>query len=240
MVRVSGFITALCATLAMATVEPQPGPKPKNIGIALFRAWQPMDVFGPIEALWGLGLSQPINIYLIDEDGDTAMIKPFTPFATQSNTSATVLVDYTFANAPQLDVLIVPGGVGTRNEANMAPVIAYVKAVYPSLQYIISVCTGASVLARAGILDGKRATTNKRSWAFVTQFGERVRWQPKARYVRDRNVWTTSGISAGVDGVLGWIEYVWGTNVSTDVTNVMEWNKVGANDDKFGKLYGLW
>ncbi|KAF3935468.1 hypothetical protein ABW20_dc0109799 [Dactylellina cionopaga] len=238
--KLTAVVTLLSAALAVATNDPQPGPKPKNIGIALFRGWQPMDVFGPIEAIWGLGLSQPINLYLLDEDGDTAMIKPLTPFATNSNTSATVLVDYTFANAPALDVLIVPGGVGTRNQPNVQAVIDYVKEVYPSLQYLISVCTGASILARAGILDGKRATTNKRSWAFVTQFGERVRWQPKARYVRDGNVWTTSGISAGVDGVLGWIEYVWGSNISTDVTNVMEWNKVGANDDKFGKLYGLW
>ncbi|KAK6333967.1 hypothetical protein TWF696_002478 [Orbilia brochopaga] len=238
--KVAAIAAVLSAALAAATNGPIDGPKPRDIGIALFRGWQPMDVFGPIEALWGLGLSQPINIYLIDEDGGTSEIKPLTPFATNSNTSATVLVDYTFASAPPLDVLIVPGGAGTRNQANVQPVIDYVAAVYPSLQYLISVCTGASILARAGVLDGKRATTNKRSWAFVTQFGQRVRWQPKARYVRDRNIWTTSGISAGVDGVLGWIEYVWGSNVSTEVTNVMEWNKVGANDDKFGKLYGLW
>ncbi|KAF3089196.1 hypothetical protein TWF569_007273 [Orbilia oligospora] len=240
-IKIASVITTFCAGLSAATnVQPQPGPKPQNIGIALFKGWQPLDVFGPIEAFWGLGTSQPINIYLLSEDGVSSEIKPYTPFATNSNTSATVLTGYSYANPPPLDVLLVPGGVGTRNDAGVAPVITFVKEVYPSLQYIISVCTGASILARAGLLDGKRATTNKRAWAFVTQFGQRVRWNPKARYIRDRNVWTTSGVSAGVDGVLGWIEYVWGSAVATGVENGMEWNRVGANDDKFGKLYGLW
>ncbi|KAK6540619.1 hypothetical protein TWF694_008014 [Orbilia ellipsospora] len=233
------IILGFCTAFAVANVDPQPGPKPKNIGIALFRAWQPMDVFGVFEALWELGLLTPINVYLIDADGSAAMVKPFNPFATGSNTTATVLADYSFDNAPPLDVWIVGGGIGTRDNATMAPVIEFTKKVYPSLQYMISVCTGASVLARAGILDGKRATTNKNAWAFVTQFGQRIRWQPHMRYVRDGNVWTTSGVSAGVDGILGWIEYVWGTNVSTTVTNAMEWYHSGANDDIFGTLHGL-
>ncbi|KAF3941619.1 hypothetical protein ABW19_dt0209361 [Dactylella cylindrospora] len=226
--------------IAVATNGPIDGPKPKNIGIALFRAWQPMDVFGPIEALWGLGTMIPVNLYLIDEDGGNSTTKGVMPMASGANVSATVLVDATFSSPPPLDVLIVPGGAGTRAPSpGLDPVINFVKDTYPSLQYIISVCTGASILARAGILDGKRATTNKRAWAFVTQFGQRVRWQPKARYVRDKNVWTTSGISAGVDGVLGWIETIWGSEIATNVTNIMEWNRVGANDDEFCELYDL-
>ncbi|EPS39808.1 hypothetical protein H072_6356 [Dactylellina haptotyla CBS 200.50] len=231
---------AFCAVLAAATNSTgQPGPKPRNIGIVVWKFWEPMDVYGPIEVVTTIGFTQPINLYLLSADGQPQSTQPYFLFPEKANISTVILTDATFANPPPLDVVIIGGGGGTRNETTMAPVIEFAKNIYPSLQYIISVCTGATVLARAGLLDGKRATTNKKAWAWATTFGNRVRWQPHSRYVRDQNVWTTSGVSAGVDGMLGWVEYVWGSTLASQIEANMEWTRLGANGDKWGDYYGL-
>jgi transcriptional regulator GlxA family with amidase domain len=115
-----------------------------------------------------------------------------------------IVPTHTFASPPeQLDVLLVPGGFGTRKE--LREEIEYIKTTYPRLKYIVSVCTGSVLLARAGILDGKRATTNKRSWVWATSQGPNVNWVPVARWVTDGNIWTASGVSAGIDATAAFI-----------------------------------
>lgn len=75
----------------------------------------------------------------------------------------------TFANAPMdLEVLLIPGGLGTRNEEAMKPIVNFLRDTYPKLKYLLTVCTGSAVLAKTGILDGKKATSNKKSWAWVS------------------------------------------------------------------------
>ncbi|PKS09699.1 hypothetical protein jhhlp_004320 [Lomentospora prolificans] len=78
----------------------------------------------------------------------------------------------------------------------LQPSIDFIKTIYPNLQYLITVCTGASLAARAGVLDRRRATTNKRAWTFVTAFGPDVEWVSPARFVVDGNIWSSSGVSA--------------------------------------------
>jgi transcriptional regulator GlxA family with amidase domain len=74
-------------------------------------------------------------------------------------------------------------------------IIEFIKETYPKLRYIISVCSGATLLARAGVLDGKRATTNKSVWEWAVLQGPKVKWVPTARWVVDGNIWTTSGVA---------------------------------------------
>ncbi|KAF2830007.1 class I glutamine amidotransferase-like protein [Ophiobolus disseminans] len=137
-----------------------------------------------------------------------------------------------------IDVLIVPGGGGTRKD--MTAEIAFVKKLYPNLQYIFSVCTGASILARAGVLDGKSATTNKRSFSWVASTGPNVKWVPTARWVQDGNVWTTSGINAGIDGAFAWVSHVYGDDVSDYMAKSLEHNRqTDAHNDPFGKIWDV-
>lgn len=124
---------------------------------------------------------------------------------------------------PDIDVLIVPGGGGTRND--MSEEIAFIAATFPRLKYIISICTGASLLSRAGVLEGRRATTNKRSWAWATSHGNNITWIPTARWVQDGNVWSSSGVSAGIDAMYAFVSSVYGEDVATFLSLSLEYTR---------------
>ena len=137
-----------------------------------------------------------------------------------------------------IEVLLVPGGGGTRKD--MTEEIAFVKEIYPKLQYIISVCTGASILARAGIADGRRMTTNKRSWSWVASTGPNVTWVPTARWVQDGNIWSTSGIASGIDGSYAWVSHVYGDPVSDYMSKSLEYERqTDEHHDPFGKIWDV-
>ncbi len=157
-----------------------------------------------------------------------------------STFSESVVPTHTFAQPPaSLDVLIVPGGLGTR-APDLQDMIAYIKGTYPQLKYLISVCTGAGLLARAGVLDGKRATTNKRAWEATTALGPKVNWVAKARWVEDGNIWTSSGVSAGIDLIFAFIEKVYGSEIATTIANVLEYDRhLDSSWDPFAELYDL-
>ncbi|KAI9887788.1 MAG: hypothetical protein M1823_000429 [Watsoniomyces obsoletus] len=94
-----------------------------------------------------------------------------------------------------------------------------------ALQYILSVCTGAELSAKAGILDGKRATTNKAAWKSTIASGPKTNWIPQARWVEDGNVWTSSGISAGIDLTWAFIEEMYGRPTAERVTTYLEYER---------------
>ena len=110
-----------------------------------------------------------------------------------------ITATHTFENAPDLDILFVPGGQGNvvLALANDTWVEDFVASRFGQLDYLLSVCTGAASLAKSGVLNGKRATTNKSAWSWTTSFGENVTWVPTARWTEDGKVWTSSGVAAG-------------------------------------------
>lgn len=115
-----------------------------------------------------------------------------------------IVATHTFATAPKdLDVILVPGGGGNRLFEIAGKVDTSIEdflvSRYPSLKYLVSVCTGSATLARAGLLDGRKATSNKAAWSWVMTHGKNVTWVPTARWVVDGNVWTSSGVAAGMD-----------------------------------------
>lgn len=157
-----------------------------------------------------------------------------------------ILPTHTFNNAPEIDVLFVPGGMGTRNLTGTQPAVEYISRVlgdegeasWP--QYFLTVCTGAALAARSGKIAGKNATTNKLAFNWVkTQEGaEKVNWIAKARWVVDGKLWTSSGVSAGTDMTLGWIEHLHGRSESERVRIGMEWNALNQTDDPFANEIG--
>lgn len=215
---------------------------PKNIGYILFPSFDVLDVFGPLEAFNLLSLQRQLNLYLIADKLDPVSTEPRAASMNTFNSSfgESVLPTHTFAAPPDdLDVLFVPGGLGTR-APDLNSAIDYVRATYPSLQYLVSICTGAGIVARAGILDGKRATTNKLSWNSTIVHGPKTYWVSHARWMVDGNVWTTSGVSAGIDGALAWIEHVFGNDTANDLAIGMEYRRHADWEwDPFSEHYGL-
>ncbi|KAL0932223.1 dj-1 family protein [Colletotrichum truncatum] len=134
---------------------------------------------------------------------------------------------HTFADAPALDVIFVPGGMGNiaLEQANNTEIESFLVRRYPQAEYVLSVCTGAVVLARAGLLSGKRATTNKGLWAWVTnpRHGANITWVPSARWIEDGNIWTSSGVAAGIDMTYAFLKHFYGTEILDSVMNAIEY-----------------
>lgn len=113
--------------------------------------------------------------------------------------SPTISATHTFDTAPALDILFVPGGMGNYvlEQNGDTAVEDFIRSRYPALDYLVSICTGTISLAKAGVLEGKKATTNKQSWAAVTAYGSNIDWVPNARWTEDGKIWTSSGVAAG-------------------------------------------
>lgn len=212
------------ANAERANAKPLPSSKPINFGVVVFPTFQALDVFGPLDALNLLSRDHHMNLFILAETLDpVSTARPPSPDDAGSNFAQSILPTHTFATAPPLDVLLVPGGQGTRSFAGIASAVAFVGAVYPTLQYLITVCTGAGIAARAGVLDGRRATTNKFAWRETVALRKEVQWVHRARWVEDGNVWTSSGISAGIDVIFAWMRAVYGEEVAKDISDRMEY-----------------
>ncbi|KAL0568263.1 hypothetical protein V5O48_013723 [Marasmius crinis-equi] len=215
---------------------------PVNFGALLFPTFQALDIFGPLDALNILSRKFPLNLSVIGPSLDPISTKyrnpSLNPF--NSNFGETVVPTHSVNSPPEsLEVLIVPGGFGTRDD-DIGPIIDFIRNNYPSLKYIITVCTGSWLAARAGILDGKRATSNKMSWAGTKEVGPNVKWVSHARWVVDGNIWTASGVAAGIDAMLAFIKEVYGEEAATHCSHVMEYEPhKDASYDPFAELHNL-
>jgi len=170
---------------------------PRNYGVLLYRALDFQDVFGPLEVLYGISNTHQTNLFLLAETLDPVSTQPRMAEMNPTNSSVypTLVPTHTFADAPDLDVLIIPGGMGMRAPDDLLKAeLKYITDTYPKVKYIITVCTGSALLARTGLLDRRRATTNKTSWKGVVGFGPLVKWVAPARWVVDGNIWTAAGV----------------------------------------------
>ncbi|KAI4597926.1 hypothetical protein KJ359_003733 [Pestalotiopsis sp. 9143b] len=224
---------------------------PIRIAVLLFPALTALDVFGPLTALNLLSIQHPMTLSLISTDLEPVSIDRTiiggayqgTPSWMSQNFTEFVLPTNTFNDALDLDIIMVPGGSGTRNLNATQPHVDWLAARVddPELDYMMTVCTGTSILARTGKIAGKNATTNKAAfnWVKSVEHAEDVNWIAKARWVVDGNLWTSSGVSAGTDMTLAWIDHVYGRNESGRIRIQMEWNALNQTDDPFAEIYGL-
>ena len=134
-----------------------------------------------------------------------------------------VIPDHGFADAPPLDVLLVPGGQGTRREAENPALLEWLRKAAGPCTWVTSVCTGSLLLHGAGLARGKRVTTH---WGFVTQLRERgdVTVLEKVRYVRDGNLVTSAGVSAGIDMALWIVGQLYGPDHARLTQKLMEYD----------------
>jgi transcriptional regulator GlxA family with amidase domain len=184
-----------------------------QIGILLFNDVEELDFVGPLEVFGVVSrLKGGIDAVTLSKDGKQI----------RGRYGLRVSPDFSFSNCPQLDLLIVLGGKGAREHVRYdKEAIAFVSA-HAARAKIASVCTGALVLAEAGILDGKKATTHGAALNMLRQY-QNVQVVEGVRFVRDGNVYTSAGISAGIDLALEMVRELHGEQAAVDAARHMEY-----------------
>jgi putative intracellular protease/amidase len=109
------------------------------------------------------------------------------------------VAQFDYHKCPDLDLILLPGGFGTIQELENQAILSFLKERIPSAKVSMSVCSGSWILAKAGLLDGRRATSNKFYFKMATQQSDQVEWISEARWVADGSIFTSSGVSAGID-----------------------------------------
>lgn len=199
---------------------------PRKVGFLLFEGFELLDIFGPAE-MFGL----PKQRFSIEMIGLRAQ-------PVQSAQGPKVLAERGFTDVDDLDVVLVPGGMGTRTEVDNEALLAWIRAISESAEFVTSVCTGSALLARAGVLDGRQATSNKSAFEWVMSQGPAVNWVKQARWVEDGKYWTSSGVTAGIDMALALIEKLEGAELAEMLANMAEYERHSDSSwDPFAKLY---
>lgn len=192
----------------------------KKLGVLLFNDFELLDVMGPLQ-MFGQ-LNNLIEPCMLSEH--SGLIR--------SVQNIVVETTLDFNNTPKLDILLVPGGFGTRREIHNTKLLNFIRTVFEFTPLILSVCTGSALLAKSGVLDNYRATTNKLAFDWVIEQGPRTKWVRQARWVDDDKVITSSGISAGIDMSLYVIQKLYGVETAQKVADFAEyvWNSDSTND----------
>ena len=180
---------------------------PLQIGFLLFPQVQQLDLTGPYDVLASL---PDVQVHLIWKD-----LAPVT-----ASTGLVLQPTCRFADCPDLDVLCIPGGSGVGPLMEDAQVLAFIQAQATKVRYLTSVCTGALVLGAAGLLKGKRATTH---WAYHSLLGLQGAIPVQERVVRDGNLLTGGGITAGIDFALTLAAELYGDDVAQLVQLQLEY-----------------
>lgn len=158
-----------------------------------------------------------------------------------------LLAQYDFDSAPALDILLLPGGFGTLPELENPALLNFLAERAGRAQITASVCSGSALLAKAGVLDGHRATSNKQLFALAVAQSDKVDWVEAARWVDDGPVVTASGVSAGMDMALAIIARLFGQDVAETIVDSAEysWHRDPSTDpfakdlNKLAALLGL-
>ena len=157
-----------------------------------------------------------------------------------SSQGAAVVADAAWADAGRPDIVLVPGGMGTRGLVSDDAFLAWLRDWAAGAALVTSVCTGSGVLAAAGLLDGYRATSNKRAFAWASGQGTGVEWVAEARWVHDRDRWTSSGVAAGTDMAFALLADLFGEAVAQEAADGIELEvQRDPAHDRFAALNGL-
>ncbi|MBI5961491.1 MAG: DJ-1/PfpI family protein [Chloroflexi bacterium] len=191
----------------------------RTVLIALFDDVDTLDFCGPLEvfAITGQRATGPVPFAV------TTVAERVNPAIT-TRSGLRVIPYYTFANAPQADLLVVPGGVGARHELRNPAVINFIKRQVIEAELVISICTGALILGAAGVLKGLQATTHHTALDELAQLAPDCQVVGDRRYVDNGQVITSAGITAGIDTALYVVQRLFGATVALETAAHMEYN----------------
>lgn len=185
----------------------------RTVGFVLYDHVNTLDLTGPLEAFHAVSsVTQPAyeTVFLGAHRGRVA-----------SDSGLSLYADHSLDEAPPLDLVVIPGGSGSRNVTVQTVVCPWLREIQPHTHKIVSVCTGAFILAAAGLLSGQPASTH---WAFTQQFQSQfpdVHLQEEALYVDNGRIATSAGITSGIDLTLKLIEDDLGSEIAAKVARYL-------------------
>ncbi|MBW1783169.1 MAG: DJ-1/PfpI family protein [Deltaproteobacteria bacterium] len=187
--------------------------KQKNLtlGTVLFEGFELLDVYGPLEMFGNVG--EQLKIVMVAEKAGLVT----------SAQGPRSVADYGFGDCPHLDLIHIPGGFGAIPQAQNPAMLKFLCDRSHAAQLTLSVCNGSGLIAAAGILDGRQATTNKQFFHLVAAQGKRVNWIEKARWVDDGDIISSSGVSAGMDMALAVIQRLFGKDTAEAIAAATEY-----------------
>lgn len=193
----------------------------KRIGIVIFDEVEVLDFCGPFEVFSVTRLDEerrrdepsPFEVLLVAEFDRTVT----------ATGGMKVVPDFTFENCPALDILVVPGGWGTRREMKNNAMLSFVVSRAAQVETLASVCTGSLILGNAGLLDGLRATTHWRSLDLMRELFPKVMVDSESHVVDQGRIITSAGISAGIDMALHVVARYCGETVARSTAKHMEY-----------------
>jgi len=191
-----------------------------RVGIFLFDDVEVLDFAGPFEVFSVTELEkghQPFVVETVSEKGNIVI----------ASNGLKVQPDYSFDTIPRFDILIIPGGLGAKErEIHNDNVMKWITDQMKTVQLMTSVCTGALLLAKAGLLNGKMATTH---WASIERLENefpQVEVQREVKFVDEGNVITSGGISAGINMSFHIVKRLLGSEVARETAKIMEYDIV--------------
>ncbi len=193
----------------------------KRVGILLFENVEVLDFCGPFEVFSVTRLHEerrreepsPFEVLLVAEKSDPVV----------ATGGMKVIPDHTFESCPGLDILVVPGGWGTRKELGNPAMLNWLRIRAPKVETLTAVCTGSMLLGFAGLLDGHHATTHWRSLDWMRESCPSVMVEYDKHVVEDGRIFTSAGISAGIDLALRVVGRYCGEDVARATARHMEY-----------------
>ncbi len=196
---------------------------PVSVGILLFDGVEVLDFAGPFEVFSQARLVPGVASRRTNEGA------PFQVFTVAKVTALLqavgglqVLPHYHFADCPPIDLLVVPGGVGTRALLEDGEVLAWIHRVAAGAKLVTSVCTGSLLLARTGLLAGRRATTHWGALDLLASLDPTIEVERTARVVRD-GVFSSAGVAAGMDMAFSVVAHLCGEDAARDTAHYIEY-----------------
>ncbi|HDR7707058.1 MULTISPECIES: DJ-1/PfpI family protein [Bacillus] len=188
-----------------------------SVGIFLFNEVEVLDFAGPFEvfSVTEVNEEKPFTVYTVSENGEMITAR----------NGLKVQPDYSIENLPPVDILIIPGGLGAREyEIKNEIVIKWIRQQMKEVKLMTSVCTGALLLAKAGLLEGLKATTH---WASIEKFKnefQNVEVIENVNFVDEGHIITSAGISAGINMAFHIVKNLLGMHVAEDTAKRMEYD----------------
>ena len=185
--------------------------KVRTLGAVLYPDFELLDLYGPLEMFgaideFGAKEKQLRIVTVAEKKGPVA-----------SYTGVETVARYDFADCPELDLILLPGGMGTIPQLANPALLDFLRKRSAGAEVTMSVCSGSALLAKAGLLDGRRATSNKVFFQLARSQSDKVDWVTQARWVEDWPFATSSGVSAGTDMALAVIAKLYGAEAAERV-----------------------